>query len=145
MRPASQRRLLQVHRDKILCVELRGELFFGSSQQVLQQVQYSAYHNTPRPHVKFARAGGVRESADGHACRSRHPPTSHTHSIGTENAGSFPLLQALVPATAKGIRPFSEPDEVLHELRRPAKQAGVGTLLLTQDIFLVLCLPPSAR
>ncbi len=38
MRPASQRRLLQVHRDKILCVELRGELFFGSSQQVLQQV-----------------------------------------------------------------------------------------------------------
>ncbi|CAM9877180.1 unnamed protein product [Ectocarpus sp. 12 AP-2014] len=38
MRPASQRRLLQVHRDKILCVELRGELFFGSSQQVLQEV-----------------------------------------------------------------------------------------------------------
>ncbi|CAM9434688.1 unnamed protein product, partial [Sphacelaria rigidula] len=38
MRPATQRRLLQVHREKILCVELRGELFFGSSQQVLQQV-----------------------------------------------------------------------------------------------------------
>ncbi|CAN0336895.1 unnamed protein product, partial [Ectocarpus fasciculatus] len=38
MRPASQRRLLQVHRDKILCVELRGELFFGSSQQVLREV-----------------------------------------------------------------------------------------------------------
>lgn len=39
MRPASQRRLLQVHRDKILCVELRGELFFGSSQQLLQQAR----------------------------------------------------------------------------------------------------------
>lgn len=39
MRPASQRRLLQVHREKILCVELRGELFFGSSQQVLQQAR----------------------------------------------------------------------------------------------------------
>ena len=39
MRPASQRRLLQVHRDKILCVELRGELFFGSSQQVLHQAR----------------------------------------------------------------------------------------------------------
>lgn len=38
MRPASQRRILQVHRNKILCVELRGELFFGSSQQVLGQV-----------------------------------------------------------------------------------------------------------
>lgn len=44
MRPASQRRLLQVHRDKILCVELRGELFFGSSQQVLQQVRRTAVH-----------------------------------------------------------------------------------------------------
>lgn len=44
MRPASQRRLLQVHRDKILCVELRGELFFGSSQQVLQQVSNPARH-----------------------------------------------------------------------------------------------------
>lgn len=41
MRPASQRRLLQVHRDKILCVELRGELFFGSSQQVLREVRMS--------------------------------------------------------------------------------------------------------
>lgn len=39
MRPASHRRLLQAHRDKILCVELKGELFFGSSQQVLQQVR----------------------------------------------------------------------------------------------------------
>lgn len=28
----------QIHRQKILCVELKGELFFGSSEQVLQEV-----------------------------------------------------------------------------------------------------------
>ncbi|CAN0099572.1 unnamed protein product, partial [Discosporangium mesarthrocarpum] len=38
MRPIKERRLLQAHRDKIVCVELRGELFFGSSLQVLGQV-----------------------------------------------------------------------------------------------------------
>ncbi|CAM9887746.1 unnamed protein product [Ectocarpus sp. 8 AP-2014] len=69
MRPASQRRLLQVHRDKILCVELRGELFFGSSQQVLREVTAMLGLAAPpvgkrgkesTPGVATAAAGGAK-------------------------------------------------------------------------------------
>eukprot|EP00904_Undaria_pinnatifida_P013030 jgi/Undpi1/8858/HiC_scaffold_25.g11320.m1 len=63
MRPASQRRLLQVHRDKILCVELRGELFFGSSQQVLQQDVIKT--SKPRGSSRVGSGGGLEYRGTG--------------------------------------------------------------------------------
>eukprot|EP00752_Nemacystus_decipiens_P005603 g5071.t1 len=65
MRPASQRRLLQVHRDKILCVELRGELFFGSSQQVLQQVTTMLGLATPSAGKRAKEAAATAAAAGG--------------------------------------------------------------------------------
>jgi SulP family sulfate permease len=38
IRPASQRQVLAVHRDKILCIELRGELNFMSATQALATI-----------------------------------------------------------------------------------------------------------
>ncbi|CAM9886063.1 unnamed protein product [Laminaria digitata] len=61
MRPASQRRLLQVHRDKILCVELRGELFFGSSRQVTSMLGLTLAADArqgARPPSSSSAAGG---------------------------------------------------------------------------------------
>ena len=66
IRPAWERQYLELNRKTILCVELRGEIFFGSARNVFDQVcegdktmQNKFYHYPVLEMPVFCRATGT--------------------------------------------------------------------------------------
>ncbi|CAM9698892.1 unnamed protein product [Chrysoparadoxa australica] len=117
-RPISQRHLLHVYREKILCIELKGEMFFGSAAQVLKEVE--GYLQNP-PLTPNKRRGSKDGQGRGISWSSfRKEPNENSSLVQLESGENDSLLAQSNSASQAGSM-ASEPAALL-----PKEDYGTG-------------------